>query len=1295
VSVPLCMADSETVPPSPPRRVARPREWKLAYPESLPITARRDEIVRLIREHPVVVVAGETGSGKTTQLPKLCLEAGRGQRGRIACTQPRRVAALSVSRRIAEELQVEWGREVGCKIRFADRTSPETTIKMMTDGMLLAEVQGDPLLREYDTIIVDEAHERSLNIDFLLGHLNQLRLRRPDLKIIITSATIDTEAFSRAFGGAPIVEVSGRLYPVEVVYAPIDHLLEEAGEFTYIEGVAEAVRRVIEDEPHGDILVFLPGERDIREATDLIAGRHSRDAEILPLFGRLAQGDQQRIFASLQRRKIILATNIAETSLTIPGIRFVIDTGLARLSRYNPRTRTKRLPIEPISQSSANQRKGRCGRVADGICIRLYSEAEFDERPVYSQPELQRANLAEVILRMSAFGLGEIETFPFIDPPQPHAVRAGYVLLQELGAMDERRELTLLGRELARLPIDPTVGRMLLQARREGSLNEALVIAAALSVQDPRERPLEAQEAADRAHREFHHPDSDFLALLNIWERYHDQFERMTQSKLRKFCRQHFLSYTRMREWGDIHAQLLNVIGEETERKPEAKTSTAPAANEAADDTQKLRVFGAPLYRAIHRSIIPGLLSNAARREEGNLFRGTGDRRVMVFPGSALFNRQAAKKPDRKPPEGRSSRSKNPDWILAAEVVETTRLYARTVARIEPQWLAELGAHICTSSVSEPNWDAEKGRVLARESVRLRGLEVLARRIDYGRIDPAKATEIFIRAALIDDTIQSPLPFLDRNRKLREKIENLRTRLRSGQLLSMDEAVYRFYAKRLENVSSVHDLNRLYRERVSREPRFLLMEEKDFFANEDEQIDPKAFPDAAQVGLAVLPLNYAYKPGQDEDGVTLRVPVVEAGELSQARLDWIAPGYLEERVLHLLRSLPKEQRRPLLPIPDRAREIAAELQPDEKVTLAEALSRVLRQRFGMQVGPDSFPPSALPDYLRPRIEIVDTDGKPLAVSRDLASARDALSSREREASQQRLPALAGPWREAAQRWERSSVTAAEFPDLPEEVLVAELAGVPVRAFPALRDENGNVAIRLAKSREEAASWTRAGLERLLENELRYELAWMQKDLKELQRLGPLIVTLRPFAELKDDAYECLRRLLCRRDLPLKGEAIRKAAAAGKEACRGQIFKLVDLIKPALELRQELLVTKKPYPGCHDDLVRLVPGDFLRRTPYEQLVRLPVYLKAMKLRAEKAAQDPQRDAERAKQVAPYAAALQELDTRKNASPAVRAHREEFRWLLEEFRISVFAQELGTAKPVSSVRLDKKLVEARSS
>ncbi|MGH7943854.1 MAG: DUF3418 domain-containing protein, partial [Opitutaceae bacterium] len=1211
----------------------KPFPFRLEFPPELPISARAEEITAAIQNHQVIILAGETGSGKTTQIPKMCLAAGRGTQGRIACTQPRRVAALSISRRVAEELGVVWGREVGCKIRFNDQTTRQTVIKFLTDGMLLAEVQSDPMLRDYDTIILDEAHERSLNIDFLLGHLRNLRFKRPELKIIVTSATIDIEAFSQAFDGAPVVLVEGRTFPVEVIYAPLDEFGRDYAEndeneekedlsavvsakaeaLHYIDGAVEAVERIVRESPGGDVLVFLPSERDIREMRELLDGRlqSSRAAqtavEVVPLFGRLSNAEQQRVFAPAQRRKIVLATNIAETSLTIPGIRFVVDTGLARLSRYSPQARTRRLPIEPVSQSSAEQRKGRSGRVAEGVCIRLYPEKDFLERPRFTQPEIQRANLADVILRMKAFGLGDIERFPFINMPAAKAIRAGYALLEELGALapggsrepaqgapggrrgkgEGRRNdpavvpngertavrdelsntpagslpapfsllpppaaaqltpasvaLTPLGRELARLPVDPTVGRMILQARAEKALREVLIIAAGLSIQDPRERPLDKQQQADAAHRRFVHPDSDFLTLLSIWEAYHDEFEAMTQAKLRRFCRDHFLSYTRMREWRDVHAQLLDTLQDrddfrmttvadgvganagaalrrenDTSRKAvpapdrEGRTKGDGSRRNAAAAPEDPLAFGSPQHRAIHRSILAGLLGNVAHLDEENGgYKATHDRRVALFPGSVLYRREGPKRRASAadaPRTGPRKDTRNPRWIMASEMMETTRLYARTAARIDPQWAIELGAHLLRVSHSEPFWNEQNGRVMVKQRTRLYGLELETRAVSYGRINPGHATEIFIREGLANDTVTFPLDFITHNRAVREKLEDLLTRTRDSGYLNLDEAVYRFYSARLlpltqrgggaafPPVSSVAELVDLVRERRGAEPRFLMMEPDDLRDPETIAHDADAFPGALPIENRALPLNYAYKPGQADDGVTLDVSLRDAGSLTAVSLDWAVPGHLEAKVEHYLRALPKELRRGFVPLPETAKSLAAQLSSRDRLTgrretLPQALAAQIAERFRVAIDPGVWADKPPPGHLRVRVRVLDAAGKELIASRELSVIRPALLAHSREASVAIAHEDPVAWRAARAKWETPEQTAWSFGETPERVLVTEQAGAPVYAFPGFQAGREGVARRLFKTPEEAAVATRRGLAALLERQLGPDLMW--------------------------------------------------------------------------------------------------------------------------------------------------------------------------------------------------------------
>jgi len=1297
---------------------------KINYPPDLPITARKDDIVAAIRAHQVVVIAGETGSGKTTQIPKMCLEAGLGIEAKIGCTQPRRVAALSISRRIAEELNVNWGREVGCTIRFDDRSSAETYIKLMTDGILLAETQGDPLLSEYNCIIIDEAHERSLNIDFLLGYLKTLLAKRNDLKLIITSATIDTQTFSRAFNDAPIIEVSGRLFPVEVIYAPFDADSEERGDITYVDAAVRAAETALCEPGDGDILIFMPGERDIRETSDLLEGRFGREAEIIPLFGLLSTADQQRVFAPLNRRKIVVATNIAETSLTIPGIRYVIDSGLARISRYNPRTRTKRLPVEPISQSSANQRKGRSGRVQDGVCIRLYSEEDFNERPQYTQPEIQRANLAEVILRMRAYRLGDIETFPFVNPPPPSAIDGGYKLLQELGALDEKRELTQLGHDLSRLPIDPTLGRMLLQSQHEHATRELLIIAAGLSIQDPRERPLDKKDAAAAAHKRFADPASDFLSLLKIWEAVHDQWERLrTQGQRRKFCQANFLSYLRMREWQDLHAQLHGALEDLGRFK----------LNESNAD-----------YAAIHRSILTGLLGHVALRKERNLYQGTGNRQVAIFPGSALFDRNDRQSKTVAPAKGKAPpkiiSTQQPPWIMAGEIVETSQLFARTVAGIDPLWIVQLAPHLCKTTYQNPQWSVTAGNVLVEERTTLYGLEVRKVKVSHGNVNPAEATEIFIRAALVEDDLlpsrrksededededetrilrtankKIPLPpqyaFLEHNHQIRQKIENWQTRVRRHDLGSLDDKLFAFYAQRIQNVSSVHELNRLLRDCGG--PEFLCATEADLTGGAEMNFDRAAFPDAVPLGGQPVAVSYAYSPGDEHDGATVKLGFSLAQTISQSSVEWAVPGLREALVNELLRALPKSIRRELMPFPPKVAEILRDFHPGGE-SLLHDLAGFIRQRYGLEIPPDAWPMDAIPAHLRPRIEVVGNDQKSLGTSRDLTALRQKLEQVKTAPAPDN-----SAWNRAAQQWERANLTAWNFGDLPERILVSEDGPVPTFAWPGLALEKDAVSLRLFRTEELAKQASLGGIQKLVELALAKDFAWLHRDLRALNRWEALVANLCSLDELHSAAWENLRCHVLPAEVfwPLTEADFGKAVQQTRLAIPGLAQKLVDQTAVILRARKEIelrcgpapvlpatkpktfsalsqlsVATKdaaKPANVWAEELAALLPANFLAVIPFTQLPQIPRYLKALATRMERAKLNPAKDKERAALVAPYVARWKALAANPPKAPEARARLEAFRWLIEEFKVSVFAQELGTAVPVSPQRLDQHL------
>lgn len=1300
------------------------------YPAALPITARRQEIVAAIRRHQVVIIAGETGSGKTTQLPKMCLEAGLGIEAKIGCTQPRRIAALSISQRVAEELQVDWGRQVGCQIRFDDRSSPETYIKFMTDGILLAELQGDPLLCEYNAIIIDEAHERSLNIDFLLGYLKGLLVKRPELKLIVTSATIDTQAFSQAFNNAPIIEVSGRLYPVEVVYSPLDALSEEEGEMTCIDLTVRTAEQIAAEPGPGDVLVFMPGERDIRETRDLLSARLGDSVEIIPLFARLSGAEQQRVFAPASRRKIVIATNIAETSLTIPGIRYVIDSGLARISRYNPRTRTRRLPIEPVAQSSANQRKGRSGRVQNGVCIRLYSEADFAARPAFTQPEIQRANLAEVILRMKAFRLGDIETFPFINPPSPAAIQGGYRLLEELGALDSARELTALGRDLARLPIDPTLGRMLLQAQHEHATRELLIIAAGLSIQDPRERPLDQKDAAVAAHKRFADPKSDFLTLLNLWNAVHEQWETLrTQNQRRKFCKSHFLSYVRMREWQDLHAQLQSALEE--------------LGNLRLDDSSAS-------YDAIHRSILSGLLAHVAARAERNLYQAASNRRLNVFPGSAVFERAPAqvhrrKAPPKQPAAGIAEKTSQPAWIVAGEIVETSQLFARTIAGIDPAWVIELAPHLCKTVYRNPHWSAGAGRVLAREETSLYGLVIRERNIAYGNVDAKQATEIFLRSALVEEALfpepaeppreqdearlspsqllahARPQPgrklpaaygFLTHNRQVRHKIETWQTRMRRHDLADLDQALFDFYARQIQDVSSLDELNRWLRDHP--DPSLLRATETDLIGGLDLTYDAAAFPDQVRLGGQSVPLSYAYSPGEERDGVTLKLDAAAAHAVTPAGAEWAVPGLREGLITELLRALPKALRRELMPLGPKVAEIVRELQP-EGASLKQDLRRFLHQRYGVEVPLSAWPADAVPQHLRPRIELIGPDQKTLQAGRDLGQLRRVLEQVKVE------PARASSaWASLAEKWERFGLVTWNFGTLPERV--SEGSGADhVEAWPGLALEEDQVNLRLFRGRELARRAGVAGIQRLVELAIQKDLAWLQKDLRVLTRLEPLLAGLCSIEQLQTGAYLNLKRhLLPAEPWPeLSVANFQAAVASARHGLPGLAFRIGDQLETILKLRQEVLRRgvaspptsqrpktlsslkelgaaparpKSPTP-LELELNALLPQNFLEVISFKRLADLPRYLKALRIRCERASLNPVKDQERARLVAPYLAALARLKAAPPGSAIPQASLEEFRWMIEEFKVSVFAQELGTAISVSPKRLDEQLIKLR--
>jgi ATP-dependent helicase HrpA len=1168
-------------------------------------------------------------------------------------------------------------------MRFSDDTSRETRVKFMTDGILLAEIQSDPMLRAYSVLILDEAHERSLNIDFLLGYLVGLLKKRPDLKLIVTSATIDTEAFSQAFGGAPIIEVSGRTFPVTIHFSPLTSNDEDFG---YIDGAVAAVENALIETNDGDVLVFMPTERDIRDTRDLLEGRLGREFEVLALFGRMAAAEQQSVFEPGRKRRVVIATNVAETSITIPRIAVVVDTGLARMSRYNPRTRTKRLPVEAISQSSANQRAGRAGRVREGLCIRLYEQEDFEKRDRFTMPEIQRANLAEVILRMKAFQLGDIETFPFINPPTSAAIRAGYELLHELGSLNDTHELTPLGKELAKLPLDPTLGRMLLHARTENVLPEMLVIASGLSIPDPRERPEEKKELANAAHKAFAAPDSDFLSLLKIWNAAPDPLER-SRNALRKFCKANFLSFTRMQEWRDIWKQLVDLFGsdlknhrgtEHTEKNPNPNSLCAPSL---CGSNQKVQ-------EGIHRSILVAQLGHIAVKEDRNLYKTSGNREVMIFPGSNLYERREK---NAKPKPGQD-KAKQPAWIVAGEIVHTSQLFARTVAKVQPDWIAELGAHLCTFKHSEPHWNEKAGRVTCVEKVMLHGLEITRRSIDFLKVDPVAATQLFIRGAMVEHQDSAiTLRFYAQNNALRQKIETMLTRVRSNRVYAVEERLFRFYAARLKNISSIHDLNRVVKERCETEPRFLCATEADLTAGEDFEADLQQFPDQIALANSVIPITYNYKPGQEQDGVTVKVPVQLAGHLTTGQVQWMVPGMREEIAAALLRALPKSIRRDLMPIDPKAREIAAEFDPGTSDFLS-AMAAFISKRYAMRVQASDWAPGSIPAHLMPRIELHDTKKNTvIASSSDLS----VLNAEVEKEAHRRTDA----WDRLLPKFERFALQSWSFGDLPESILVEQIGHAQVFGYPALVLRDGEVDVRLFKTKAEAVKTTPAAVRRLAENLLAKDIAWLVKELrnfegdKERQRpagLAGLSLIQRVGgtptlpAALSDQAHEHILAHLLRLTplFPLTEKRFQQLAETFRRDLPAVVHRTRTLHAQIHDQRSKLLALPKRYPGLEADLQRLVPPDLLLQTPHEQFQHVPRYLKAIQVRNERWMNNPAKDADKQHLITDFATWPQEVP---------KANHEAFRWLFEEYRVQVFAQELGTAQPVSVKRLEA-LMEA---
>ncbi|WP_312438016.1 ATP-dependent RNA helicase HrpA, partial [Janthinobacterium sp.] len=1292
----------------------------ITYPEDLPVSGRRAEIAKALTENQVIIVSGETGSGKTTQLPKICLELGRGQKGLIGHTQPRRIAASSTAKRIAQELGTPLGETVGFKVRFADTLTKGASVKLMTDGILLAETQTDPLLKNYDTIIIDEAHERSLNIDFLLGYLKQLLPRRPDLKIIITSATIDAERFARHFGSpekpAPVIEVSGRLYQVEVRYRPVEREqvampgsganADKPGQRTaaarekrdlmdaVVDGVEELCRI-----GSGDVLVFLPGEREIRDCAEALRKHHPPHVEILPLFARLSAEEQERVFKTSNARRIVLATNVAETSLTVPGIRYVVDAGLARVKRYSYRNKVEQLQVEPIAQSAANQRAGRCGRVADGVCIRLYEEQDYLLRPKFTEPEILRSSLAAVILRMKSLHLTDVETFPFIEPPLARAIADGYQLLQELGAVDEVNKLTPLGNKLAKLPLDPRVGRMILAALDNACLTEVLIVASALSVQDPRDRPMEHQQAADEAHKKFADEKSEFLSYLKIWRWFEAAIEhKKTNRQLQDNCRTNFLSQMRLREWRDVHSQLLTIVKEQGWRLNEA-----PAT-----------------YDNLHMALLTGLLGNIGFKgedEPGAGYLGARGIKFHIWPGSSLL-----KKPGK--------------WIMAAELVDTTRLYARCVAKIEPEWLEKVGVHLLKKSWGEPRWEKRSAQVTASERATLYGLVVYSqRRINYGNFNLPEAREIFIRDALVGGDFDTRAPFFAHNHKLIKDIENLEHKSRRLDVLVDDELIAAFYDQLLPaDVCNGAGFEKWHKEATRDNPKLLYLNREELMRHEAAGVTTDLFPKTMSVTGLEMGLTYHFEPGSVRDGVTLSVPLYALNQLPRERCEWLVPGMLKEKVHLLLKSLPQKLRRHCVPLPDYAAKFCERVHEAGvfgRGDLIDAIILDIRTQITINVLTTDFKPETLPAHHFMNFKVIDEHGRQLDMGRNLATLQAEFGGQARQSFQklaevsgvsgagtpgakvagsqvaarlqsqaQAAPAKGGaPAKGAAAAApagntvsQHMGLTGWTFGELPEllEIVQGKLTLI---GFPALVDKGTHCDLEVFDDPTVAARTHRIGLRRLFALQMKEQIKFVEKSIPGLQQMGMQFMALGSQEELREQIINKAIDIACLQDpLPLDAASFAKRQMEGKS-------RLVLLVNEIARLLSQVLTEFHGLPkrlqniapaaaaDIQAQLQGLVHKRFLTENEYTQLSHFPRYLKAINVRLEKLRADPARDtklmAEWQSAAAPYLRQAKDRQAGKNTDPKLV----DFRWMLEELRVSLFAQELRTPMPVSAKRLQK--------
>jgi ATP-dependent helicase HrpA len=1226
------------------------------FPDDLPIAQHREEIAKLVAAHPVTIVCGETGSGKTTQLPKICLALGRGAAGFIGCTQPRRIAARALAQRLGQELAGTPKGFVGHKIRFQDQTRPETMVKVMTDGVLLAETHSDRELRAYDTIIVDEAHERSLNVDFLLGYLKRLVAARPELKVVVTSATIDTERFSKFFDGAPVIEVSGRTYPVEVRYRPEFFEVEEEDDepVDMNEAIAKAVDEIARDSRTGDVLVFLPGEREIREAAETLRKLAPKKdhLEILPLFSRLSAEEQDRVFERSSGRRIVLATNVAETSLTVPGIHYVIDTGLARVKRYSPRQKIDQLRIEPVSQASARQRAGRCGRVASGIAIRLYAEADHDARPEFTTPEILRTSLASVILRMAALELGPIAEFPFIEPPTPRQIDDGYRQLFELGAIDAQQALTPLGKELARLPVDPRIGRMLLAAREFNCASEMVILAAALSIQDPRDRPQQLREASDRAHEEFRDDASDFVQLLNLWKFFDNEFvHKKSNRKLYETCREHFLSYVRMREWRDLAGQLREMAAE-----------------------LKLRDNATPAtYEQLHRALLTGLIGSVGMKAlDGDHYLGPRGLQFHIWPGSGL-------------------KKNRPRWLMAGELQETTRIFARNVARIEPDWIERAAAHLVERAWVEPHWDKARGEVVAYENVNLFGLVLAARRkVSFGRLDPVRAREVFIEGALVAGEFESPHPFWAHNRKLIREVEELEHRTRRPDVLVDDRAIYEFYARSIpDDVRDARSFDAWYRDVAKGQPRMLFLEKSDLMRHGAESVTEELFPRTLNAGDVTLALAYRFEPGHPLDGVTTDIPLALLNQVDETVLDWLVPGMIRDKVAWTMKALPKRIRSQLIPAPEH---VTRFLEASHEGTVRQAVLAYASRIAGERLDDEVWSKEDMPLHLAMNIRVIDEAKRELAMGRDIAELRRRLG----EAASLTLA-------KAKPGMEREGITAWDFGELPEQVSFRRgtqaLTGYPALTPSALgegRGEGLSVAIRLFDTRDRAEQAHREGVKRLLSIELKEQLRNLDRGLPGFNATALKFQAVIPPDKLKSDLVEAIvdRAFIGDDALPRTPKAFedqkKRAKARLPAVAEAALRHLAAIVGAATQFAQAaaqagaLGRVVQDVKAARDHLV--YPG-FLARTPWERLEHVPRYLKGYALRLQKYRANAERDQKHAGTVQGLWNAWEARAKSDHDAGKSDPRLEEFRWLIEELRVSLFSQELRTPLPVSAKRLQK--------